>query len=50
MTVGDEEILNLITTDYDGLNVNTIGEGEPIFFLHGGPGCEHRFFSPMFYH
>ncbi len=32
----------------DGLNVhiNIIGEGEPIIFLHGGPGGEHRFFLP----
>ncbi|WLR42277.1 alpha/beta hydrolase [Bacillus carboniphilus] len=24
----------------------SIGEGEPIVFLHGGPGSEHRFFLP----
>ncbi|WP_352223206.1 alpha/beta hydrolase [Bacillus sp. SM2101] len=23
-----------------------VGEGEPIVFLHGGPGSEHRFFLP----
>lgn len=31
--------------DYQ-LFVNLIGEGEPIVFLHGGPGSEHRFFLP----
>ncbi|MEI4620327.1 alpha/beta fold hydrolase [Bacillus pfraonensis] len=31
--------------DYQ-LYVNLIGEGEPIVFLHGGPGSEHRFFLP----
>ncbi|MFD3449721.1 alpha/beta fold hydrolase [Microbacteriaceae bacterium 4G12] len=28
------------------IHVNIIGEGEPIVFLHGGPGSEHRFFLP----
>ncbi|QNG61984.1 alpha/beta hydrolase [Bacillus sp. PAMC26568] len=28
------------------LHVNIIGEGDPIVFLHGGPGTEHRFFLP----
>jgi proline iminopeptidase len=28
------------------LFVNTIGEGNPIVFLHGGPGSDHRFFLP----
>lgn len=32
--------------DIGGLNVNIIGEGEAIIFLHGGPGSEHRFFLP----
>jgi proline iminopeptidase len=28
------------------IHINIIGEGEPIIFLHGGPGSEHRFFLP----
>src|SRR5690606_4584656 len=28
------------------LFINIIGYGEPIIFLHGGPGSEHRFFLP----
>ncbi|WLD94372.1 alpha/beta fold hydrolase [Alkalihalobacillus sp. AL-G] len=28
------------------IHVKIIGEGEPIVFLHGGPGSEHRFFLP----
>ncbi|TAA72674.1 alpha/beta fold hydrolase [Planococcus salinarum] len=28
------------------LNLNTVGKGEKIVFLHGGPGSEHRFFLP----
>ncbi|MBS4172172.1 alpha/beta hydrolase [Bacillus sp. FJAT-49736] len=31
---------------FHGLHVSIIGEGEPIIFLHGGPGGEHRFFLP----
>ncbi|HEY4601318.1 MAG TPA: alpha/beta fold hydrolase [Cerasibacillus sp.] len=26
--------------------MKTIGRGEPILFLHGGPGDEHRYFLP----
>lgn len=37
---------NLTSFDIHGLHINTIGEGEAIFFLHGGPGSEHRFFIP----
>lgn len=31
-----------------GLNIftRTIGDGEPLVFLHGGPGGEHRYFLP----
>ncbi|MDF2082755.1 hypothetical protein [Bacillus pseudomycoides] len=29
------------------LDPNLVGEGEPIVFLHGGPGSEHRFFYPI---
>ncbi|MBR9727957.1 alpha/beta fold hydrolase [Shewanella intestini] len=28
--------------------VNTVGAGEPILFLHGGPGCCHDFIAPFF--
>lgn len=28
------------------INVKRLGEGEPIVFLHGGPGSDHRFFLP----
>ncbi|MEC5306670.1 alpha/beta hydrolase [Bacillus thuringiensis] len=39
----DTESINV--DDYQ-LHVNLIGKGEPIVFLHGGPGSEHRFFLP----
>ncbi|MDQ0220377.1 alpha/beta hydrolase [Peribacillus cavernae] len=35
-----------ISIDGQRLNVNIIGDGEPILFLHGVPGSEHRFFLP----
>ncbi|WP_100011776.1 alpha/beta fold hydrolase [Lentibacillus sediminis] len=38
--------MTLINADFQGLHVNTIGEGEPIVFLHGGPGSEQQFFLP----
>ncbi|WP_349410885.1 hypothetical protein [Pseudalkalibacillus sp. SCS-8] len=42
------------TTEFVELNgskfyVRCFGEGEPIVFLHGGPGSEHRFFLPHVY-
>lgn len=37
---------NLLNADFQGLHVNTIGDGEAIVFLHGGPGSEQRFFLP----
>ncbi|WP_242218402.1 alpha/beta fold hydrolase [Bacillus cereus group sp. BfR-BA-01380] len=40
-----ENISFIKVNDYQ-LYVNLIGEGEPIIFLHGGPGSEHRFFLP----
>lgn len=46
MTIYSEKMLNSIPVNFHGLNVNTIGDGEPIVFLHGGPGSEHRFFLP----
>ncbi|HDR4592772.1 TPA: alpha/beta fold hydrolase [Bacillus cereus] len=30
----------------NNLFVKVLGQGEPIVFLHGGPGSEHRFFLP----
>src|SRR5690625_747182 len=38
--------VNLINVDFQGLHVNTVGDGEAIVFLHGGPGSEQRFFLP----
>ncbi|PGK32762.1 proline iminopeptidase [Bacillus anthracis] len=38
--------INFIKINDYQLYVNLIGEGEPIVFLHGGPGSEHRFFLP----
>jgi proline iminopeptidase len=40
-----ESISFIKVNDYE-LYVNLIGNGEPIVFLHGGPGSEHRFFLP----
>lgn len=40
------ESINFIKINDYRLHVNLIGEGEPIVFLHGGPGSEHRFFLP----
>lgn len=46
MTIESKEIFNLTNIDFQGLHINTIGEGEAIVFLHGGPGSEQRFFLP----
>lgn len=46
MTDDNKEVFNPINIDIQGLHINTIGEGDPIVFLHGGPGSEHRFFLP----
>ena len=40
------ESINFIKVNDYQLYVDLIGEGEPIVFLHGGPGSEHRFFLP----
>ncbi|WP_242225047.1 alpha/beta fold hydrolase [Bacillus cereus group sp. BfR-BA-01380] len=40
-----ENISFIKVNDYK-LYINLMGEGEPIIFLHGGPGSEHRFFLP----
>ncbi|WP_234400599.1 alpha/beta fold hydrolase [Virgibacillus senegalensis] len=37
----------LIKLNGHHVNVNIVGEGEAIVFLHGGPGSEHRFFLPF---
>ncbi|OEH93627.1 alpha/beta fold hydrolase [Bacillus solimangrovi] len=37
---------SLIELNCSKFYVNCIGEGEPIVFLHGGPGSDHRFFLP----
>jgi proline iminopeptidase len=36
----------LVTLRNESIFVKQMGEGEPIVFLHGGPGGEHRFFLP----
>jgi proline iminopeptidase len=36
----------LITINNTELFVYTIGEGEPVVFLHGGPGLNHSYFLP----
>ncbi|WP_336990416.1 alpha/beta hydrolase [Bacillus infantis] len=36
----------LITLRNESIFVKQMGEGEPIVFLHGGPGGEHGFFLP----
>lgn len=46
MTDDNKRTFNLTNINFQGLNINTIGEGEAIVFLHGGPGSEHRFFLP----
>ncbi|MGR5874182.1 hypothetical protein ACT7DH_05040 [Bacillus pacificus] len=38
------ENIRLIHVNDNNLYVKMLGEGEPIIFLHGGPGSEHRFF------
>ncbi len=40
------ENIRLIHVNDNNLYVKMLGEGEPIIFLHGGPGSEHRFFLP----
>ncbi|MGR3779583.1 alpha/beta fold hydrolase [Bacillus paramycoides] len=42
----DTENISFIKVNDYQLYVDLIGEGEPIVFLHGGPGSEHRFFLP----
>jgi proline iminopeptidase len=36
----------LVQLRNEAIFVKQMGEGEPIVFLHGGPGSEHRFFLP----
>ncbi len=36
----------LVTLRNESIFVKQMGEGEPIVFLHGGPGGEHGFFLP----
>lgn len=36
----------LVTLRNESILVKQMGEGEPIVFLHGGPGGEHGFFLP----
>lgn len=43
---GDYQESRLIRIFDTTLHVNIIGKGEPIVFLHGGPGSNHRFFLP----
>lgn len=40
------ENIRLINVNGNNLFVKILGQGEPIVFLHGGPGSEHRFFLP----
>lgn len=42
------ENIRLIHVNDNNLYVKMLGEGEPIIFLHGGPGSEHRFFSALY--
>lgn len=44
------ENIRLIHVNDNNLYVKMLGEGEPIIFLHGGPGSEHRFFFPIWLH
>jgi proline iminopeptidase len=37
---------NYVTIRDSKVYVKTIGQGEKLVFLHGGPGGEHRFFLP----
>ncbi|WP_338048420.1 alpha/beta fold hydrolase [Peribacillus alkalitolerans] len=30
----------------ENIYVKILGQGEPLVFLHGGPGGEHRYFLP----
>jgi proline iminopeptidase len=46
MTTEFGENGNFINLDGNRFYINSIGEGEPLVFLHGGPGSEHRFFLP----
>ncbi|MEM5688256.1 hypothetical protein AAHB49_30035 [Bacillus cereus] len=44
------ENIRVINVNNNNLYVKMLGEGEPIIFLHGGPGSEHRFFFPIWLH
>ena len=35
-----------IEIDEASIYYKTIGEGEPILFVHGGPGLDHKIFTP----
>jgi proline iminopeptidase len=37
---------DLVSINGTELFVHTIGEGEPVLFLHGGPGLNHSYFLP----
>jgi proline iminopeptidase len=39
-------VAQYVNINGQNIHINIIGEGEPIIFLHGGPGSEHRFFLP----
>jgi proline iminopeptidase len=38
--------MEMLLEESTHIHVYKLGEGEPIVFLHGGPGGEHRFFLP----
>ena len=40
------ENIRLINVNGNNLFLKVLGQGEPIVFLHGGPGREHRYFLP----
>ncbi|PER22066.1 alpha/beta fold hydrolase [Bacillus cereus] len=40
------ESVRFVNVNDNNLYVKMLGVGEPIIFLHGGPGSEHRFFLP----
>lgn len=46
MTMKDQALLKTLTVNFHDLHIKTVGRGEPIVFLHGEPGSEHRFFLP----
>ncbi|WJX08336.1 alpha/beta fold hydrolase [Bacillus cereus] len=43
MPIQSEQYIDISGSE---LYVKRVGKGRPIFFLHGGPGSEHRFFLP----